>query len=287
MAVADRAHARDELLRRDDEATFALHGLEHDRGDVLRCDLRDERALERCERGLARDAAVLVRERDAVHLGRERAETRLVRVRLRGEREREQRPPVEAALEADHRGPPGVRARELDGVLDRFGARVEERRLRRPVERRDGEQALGEGHADLVRDHREVGVEKARRLVLHGLDDLRMRVADVETADAAGEVDVRVAVDVGHRRPSPLGGDDRQIERHRLGDDTLLPLDDRAGAGPRHLGAQSDCPRRGHSATIPAAPNAPRAVARAAAAWAAEARSAAPGACRPRPRSTA
>ena len=115
-----------------------------------------------------------------------------------------------------------------------------------PLNGRDREQALGEGHADLVRDHREVGVEEARRLLLHGLDDPRMRVADVQAADTAREVDVGVAVDVGQRRAAALGGDDRQVERHRLGDDPLLPLDDRAGARPRHLGLQADRSRRGH-----------------------------------------
>ncbi len=85
VPVADRAHARDELLRRDDEPALALHGLEHDRGDVVRRNLGEKGPLEGGERLVARDAAVLVRERNAVDLGRERAEACLVRVRLRGE----------------------------------------------------------------------------------------------------------------------------------------------------------------------------------------------------------
>ena len=125
------------------------------------------------------DAAILVRERHAVDLGRKRAEARLVRVRLRRQRQRQQRAAVERALERDHRRPLRVRARELDRVLDGFGAGVEERRLRGPGERRDREQPLGERHVHLVRDDREVGVEEARRLVLHRFDDVRMRVADV------------------------------------------------------------------------------------------------------------
>src|SRR5207248_4696454 len=99
-------------------------------------DLRVERAEQGSQRVGTRDAAVLVRERDAVHLGCERPETRLVRMRLRGEREREERAAVEAALEADHRGPAGVRACELDRVLDRFRAGVEESSLRGAAERR-------------------------------------------------------------------------------------------------------------------------------------------------------
>ena len=85
---------------------------------------------------------------------------------------------------------------------------------------------------DLVRDDREVGVAEARELLLRGLDDPRVRVADVEAADAAGEVDERVAVDVGERRAAALGDDDRQVDRERLGDDALLARQDLPGAGP-------------------------------------------------------
>ena len=67
----------------------------------------------------------------------------------------------------------------------------------------DRDQPLGELDVDLVRDDREVRVREARQLLLRGLDDLRVRVADVEAADAAREVDERVAVDVGERRAAP------------------------------------------------------------------------------------
>ena len=209
-----------------------------------------EGALERGERVGGRDPPVLVRERHAVDLGRERTEPRLVGVRLRREREREERPPVEAALEGDHGGTSRVRARELDRVLDGFGARVEERRLRRAAERRQCEQPLGERDVDLVRDDREVRVHEAGGLLLDGLDHVRVRVADGKAADAAGEVEERVAVDVRQRRAAALGDDDRQVERQRVGDHAALALDDRAGAGPRNLGAELDRPGHGHSLTI-------------------------------------
>ena len=157
---------------------------------------------------------------------------------------------MEAALERDHRGPLRVRARELDGVLDRFRAGVEERRLRRAAERRDGEQPLGERDVDLVRNDREVGVEEARGLLLHGLDDVRMRVADVQAADAAGEVEERVAVDVGQQCAASLCCDDRQEERKRVGDDALLPRDEFTRARAGDLGPQVDRTRRGHPLNI-------------------------------------
>ena len=96
---------------------------------------------------------------------------------------------MEPSFEADHRGPLRVAARELDRVLDGLGAGVEERRLGRAGERRDRGEPLGVLDVDLVRDDREVGVEEARGLLLHRRDDARMRMADIEAADAAGEVD--------------------------------------------------------------------------------------------------
>ena len=125
---------------------------------------------------------------------------------------------MEGALEDDDGGALRVRARELDRVLDRLGAGVEEGRLRRAGERRDRDQPLGERDVDLVRHDREVGVREVRELLLRGLDELRVRVPDVEAADAAGEVDERVAVDVGERRASPLLDDDRERDRERVGD---------------------------------------------------------------------
>jgi hypothetical protein len=246
MPVADRAHARHELARRDLEAALALDGLDHDRRDGLGRDLGHQGALERGERLDGVRAAVPLGERHAVDLRRERAEPGLVRVRLRGERERQERAAVEAALEGDHCGPLGVRARELDRVLDRLGARVEERRPGRPRDRSKRAEALRQRDVDLVRDDGEVGVAEVRKLLLGGLDDPRVRVADVEAADAAGEVDERVAVDVGQGRPAALRGHDGQVDRQRLGDHLLLAREDLPGPGPRDFRAQLDRLRRRH-----------------------------------------
>src|SRR5205823_15062640 len=135
-----------------------------------------------------------VRERDAVDLRRERAEAGLVRMRLRGQAQREQGASVERPLESDHGGPLREEPRELDRVLDRFGARVEERGLRRTAERRRPAQPLGKRDVDLVRGDREVRVREAAGLLLDRRYDARMGVADGQTADAAGEVDEGVAV---------------------------------------------------------------------------------------------
>jgi hypothetical protein len=71
-------------------------------------------------------------------------------------------------------------------------------------------------------------VQEARGLLLHRLDDARVGVTDVQAADSAGEVDERVAVDVAERRAAGLGRDHRKVDRERIRDDAILPLEDRA-----------------------------------------------------------
>ena len=114
------ATAREPSRRRHDESAFALHRL-HNHG---RHRFRRHHALESVlqqRRGLA--------IRHAVDIARERLEACLIRMRFAGERECQQRAPVEGVFEADHRRAAGVSARDLDGVLDRLGAAVQQQRL--------------------------------------------------------------------------------------------------------------------------------------------------------------
>ena len=233
-----------------DEPALALHGLDHDRSHLLRGDLRHERALEVGERLGRRRPAVVLREGNPVDLGRERTEPRLVRMRLRRQRHREQRAAVESAFECDHGRSLRVRARELDRVLDGLGAGVEERRLRRTAERRQRDEPFRERHVRLVRDDREVRVEEARGLLLHCVDDARVRVADVEAADAAGEVDERVPVDVGERRAFAALDHDGEEDRERVGDDAVLPGEDLLRSRPRNCGLQLDRLGRRHRLSV-------------------------------------
>ena len=133
---------------------------------------------------------------------------------------------MEGALERDHGRAAGVEARELDGVLDGLGARVEEGRLGGPAEGREREQLLRELDVRLVGDDGEVGVGEAAELLLGGLDDAGMGMAGVQAADAAREVDEDVAVDIGQRRAAALVRDDRQHDRLRVRDHALLALEE-------------------------------------------------------------
>ena len=106
--------------------------------------------------GAARPAQE-IGQRETIDLGREWAEAVAIRIRLAGQRQGEQRAAVEAWVERQDGRAPGGAARDLDGVLDRFGTRVEERRLLRSVPGRDGAELFGERHVRFVWRHHEAG----------------------------------------------------------------------------------------------------------------------------------
>ena len=162
---------------------------------------------------------------------------------------------MEGALEGDHRRPSGEEPGELDRVLDGLGAGVEERRLRRSGERRSRNQLLGELDVGLVGHDREIGVGEAAELLLRRLDDARMRMAGVQAADPAGEVDEDVAVDVGERRATALVRHERQHDRLRVRDHGLLPLEDRLRPRPGNSRSQLYRPRRRHGRRIAQEPD--------------------------------
>ena len=118
-------------------------------------------------------------------------------------RQRAHRAAVEAALEGDDPGPMRVVSGQLDGALDRLGARVGEEDARLLRERRDRRQAL---HQLEVARLVEVGrgdVDEPIRLLLDRGGHLRVRVAGRADGDAGGEVEEAVAVDIGHDHPAP------------------------------------------------------------------------------------
>ena len=147
---------------------------------------------------------------------------------------------MERPLEGDDPLPLRVEARELDRVLDRLGAGVEEGAARRPADRDEGPEALGELDVALVGDDREVGVEEAVDLLGDRLDDARMIVADVRDPDSADEVDERIAIDVRDRGTARSIGDDRPVDDERVSHRVPLALEDLAAARARNLRANLD-----------------------------------------------
>ena len=216
VLLAARLQPADELGRHDGEAALALHRLEDHARDLGRIDRRLEHPVERVEGALGRDAAVRIRAPRPVHLGGERPHAALVH-ELRGQRHRQQRAAVEAAVERDHRVSAGVVAGDLDRVLDRLGAGVDQQRLLVVRARRELAQHPAHLEIGVVGGHREAGVDQLLRLLADRGDDRLGRVAEVEDADAAGEVDVLAAVDVGQMGAVGVGGEDRR-DRDAAGD---------------------------------------------------------------------
>ena len=89
-------------------------------------------------------------------------------------------------------------------------------------------------------------VREPVELLLRRLDNVRVRVADVEAAHPAREVDEDVAVEVGDRHSARLRGDDRERERERRGDARRQAVEHLLRARPGDRGLQLDRPRRGH-----------------------------------------
>ncbi len=186
--------------RGHDEAALALDRLDQQRGDVGPADLLLDQ-VDGPRGGLRAGPAVVERigHRRPVDLAGERPEPVLVRQVLRGQRHREVGAAVIGVVEHHDRLPPGRLPRDLYRVLNRLGARVEQRRPL--VEQAGGQRVelLAHGDVRLVRRDHETRVGEQLGLSPHRLDHARRRVADARDRDAGGEVDPLATVDVGER----------------------------------------------------------------------------------------
>lgn len=104
---------------------------------------------------------------------------------------------MECVLHHYDGGAAGVFAGDLDGVLNGFGAGVDQYALLGKIARSVFVELLA--HLDVVgvRGGGEVGVGELGHFLLHGRDDFRRTVADTGHGDAGGKVDEAVAVHVG------------------------------------------------------------------------------------------
>ena len=165
--------------------------------------MRDERGLELTDTevhilvlGHAFRRPVHVRNRQTHDFRRERAEAALEQAVLAGETQGQKRAAVIPAFETNDRWPPGVLARQLDGVLHGLGAAVGENRLLAEVSRSELVQELRKPDIRLVRRHQRAWMDALRSLLLNGPDHGSRRMPHGQHADAAGQIDERVAVGV-------------------------------------------------------------------------------------------
>ena len=103
---------------------------------------------------------------------------------------------VEGAAEGDHRRAVGVVARDLHRVLQRLGAGREEDGLLREVAGRQLVQPLRQLDIAVIGDDLEGRVREFLHLLVDGRHHLGVAVAGVEHRDAAGEVDVALALHI-------------------------------------------------------------------------------------------
>jgi hypothetical protein len=136
-----------------------------------------------------------------MHFRRKRAKAVAVRHVLCSERHRHQGAPVEAVAKPHDGSAFGCIASDLHCVLDGFSPRVREHRLlvvvagSYPVER------LCQLHVTLVHRDVEALMKEFLDLIVDRREHARIAPADVQHAEATGEVDELIAVDIGHFRP--------------------------------------------------------------------------------------
>jgi hypothetical protein len=229
-----------EPRRRYDEAALALDRLDDQAGEVLGADLLVEH-VDRAGRGLLAGQPVTqrVRHRRAVDLAGERAEAVLVRHVLRGHRHRQVGAAVVRVVEDRHRVASGGHARDLHGVLDGLGARVEQGALLRVVAGGELGERGAHVHVAVVRRDHEAGV--GERLDLRGdvPDHRRCRVADRGHGDAGPEVDQRVPVHVDEDAAPGRDHEHRQHRADAVRDVRLLAVQALQRAGARDLGDEA------------------------------------------------
>ena len=196
MLVAKLAQCLQEFRRGGIETAFALHRLDDDRGTVGRCQVDLEQVVDGFQRILDRYAMVLDRERRVINLGRERTEQVLVRGDLSGQAHRQHGPAVETAVECDHAPATGMRACDLDRVLDRLGAGGDEDRLLLRRSRGELVEFFGEAHGHVVRGHHDAGMAEVLYLLGDRGGDLRVAVTGRGDRDTGTEIDVTIALDV-------------------------------------------------------------------------------------------
>ena len=216
VLLAARLEPTNELGRHHRKPALALHRLQDHARHTFGVDGRLEHPVELGERILGGDIPIGIRRGRAIHLGGERPHAALVD-ELGGQRQSQQRATVKAAVKRDHSVAIGRIPGDLDRVFDRFGSRVHQQRLLGVCPGRVLAQQLA--HVDIrgVAGDREAGVQQGIGLVLDRGHDSVGGMPQVDHPDAAGEVQILLAVDIRELGAVGTLSEDR-LDRDALSD---------------------------------------------------------------------
>ena len=212
MTVAQLADPSKVLGGRHDIAAFALDRLGKERCHlVCRADGGKHHILDVADAvqvargvGQVKGAAIAVGVRDVRGSGHERGKAAPLYGLGAGERERAHGPPMKSAQVGDAARAPAMVACHLERRLDALGARVGEKGPRLLGDGGQGVEPFGQLHLRRIVKVGPGHVEEAARLILDGLDDVRVAVAGRAHGDPSAHVEETVAIYVPHLGASAM-----------------------------------------------------------------------------------
>src|SRR4029077_19235665 len=199
VLAADILQELEIVARWNDEAAFAENGFGDDGGYRFGGDGTLEGVFEVMResfRSAAFFAAVGISERNTVNVAGERLETSFIRMCFAGERHGEKGAAMESVPETDHGGTLGVGAVDFDGVLDGLRAGIHEDVFFREVAGSEGVEFFRDSDVALVGSDGEAEMQMFFELFADSGEHAGRAVANIEAADAAGEIEIAIAVDV-------------------------------------------------------------------------------------------
>ena len=246
--------------RRGDEATFTQDWLGNHSCDLFVGDDAFERVFEMaCAVEIAGGifqvvgTAIAVGKWDAVNVAGEWREAGLVGMSLAGEGERHHGAAVEGVFEGDDGGTFGVGAGNLNSIFDGFSAAVDEQRLLGKLAGSDFIHALGQADVTFVGRDLDAGMEEFVELDADGVDYGLLAMAGVGAADASGEIDVAVAVDVFEPGVFGFGYVDGRAVGEAAGHGFGTAVGERAGVGAGNGCVDLNCAHFSFSGELPEA----------------------------------
>ena len=244
VLAADALQQLEIAGRRNDEAAFAENGLGDHGGDGFGSHRTLESVFEVTResfRGGAFFGPVGISKRNAVDVAGKGLEAGFIRMRLAGQRHGEKRAAMEGVFETNDGGTLGVGAGNLDGVFDGLCARVNEDGFLGKIAGSKRVEFFGNRDVAFVGSDRETEMQVLLELLADGGEHAVRAVADVEAADAAGKIEISIAVDVLDGGAFGASGENRRGVRRAAGNGGFAARHQCAGFGSRYFRANLNC----------------------------------------------